>query len=259
MISERRIKVIHDLKEWSALREEWKNAGLTVGFVPTMGALHAGHGSLMDRAVAENDRVVVSIYVNPTQFNNPEDLKRYPQTLDADTKLAEKSGVAVVLAPNFAQMYPDSYKYRITENDLALKLEGAQRPGHFDGVLTVVMKLLNLVSAHHAYFGEKDFQQLELVKGMVAAFFLSVKIVACPTVREKDGLAMSSRNVHLDPSEREIAPRFASVLRESGSHIEATDRLKREGFEVEYVEDVGRRRLAAIRLGKVRLIDNVER
>lgn len=250
-------RVIKTLDEWRVLRAEWGSA--SVGFVPTMGALHDGHASLLRRARNENERVVLSIYVNPTQFNDPKDLQTYPSTLERDVEIAAREGVDVVLVPSYAQIYPDGYRYRVTETALATTLEGAHRPGHFDGVLTVVMKLLNLVRATRAYFGEKDHQQLSLVKGMAEAFFVPTEIIACPTLRERDGLAMSSRNVKLSSDARALAPRFAAALIEAPSADEARDRLQRDGFEVDYVEDVQGRRYGAVRIGGVRLIDNVTR
>lgn len=250
-------KVIRDLAEWRALRKKW--AGRTVGFVPTMGALHDGHASLLRRAKEENDFVVLSVYVNPTQFNDPKDLETYPATLERDVEVAGLAGVDVVLVPTYPQIYPDGYTYRVTESERSLELEGAHRPGHFDGVLTVVMKLLNLVGATKAYFGEKDHQQLSLVKGMTEAFFIPTEIVPCATLRERDGLAMSSRNVKLTPDDRKLAPRFAAALTEAPTVVEARERLAKDGFEVDYVEDVNGRRYGAVRLGNVRLIDNVAR
>ncbi|MES2965663.1 MAG: pantoate--beta-alanine ligase [Bdellovibrionota bacterium] len=250
-------RVIRDLAEWRKLRSEWP--GRTIGFVPTMGALHEGHASLLRRAREENEVVVLSIYVNPTQFNDPKDLEAYPATLDQDVAVATREGVDVVLTPTYPQIYPDGFRYRVTENQLANELEGAHRPGHFDGVLTVVLKLLNLVRPTRAYFGEKDHQQLSLVKGMAEAFFLETEIVPCATLRENDGLAMSSRNVKLSRDARELAPRFAAALFEAPTATEARMRLAKEGFEVDYVEDVANRRYGAVRIGGVRLIDNVTR
>ena len=252
-------KIVKDLREWMQIRRELKASGKSIGFVPTMGALHSGHGSLLERSRKENDVSLLSIYVNPTQFDNKEDLEKYPITLEADAKLAEGFGTDFILSPTYAQMYPDAYRYRVTEGDLSRKLCGAHRPGHFDGVLTVVMKLLNLAGADRAYFGEKDFQQLELVRGMAEAFFMETQIVPCPTVREADGLALSSRNVRLTAPEREKAPLFHKVLTSSNTPEEVRRQLNEAGFRVDYVEDVGRRRYGAAHLGNVRLIDNVER
>ncbi len=252
---------------WIAARDGLFKAGKTIGFVPTMGALHEGHLSLIRKARAENDIVLLSIFVNPTQFDNPEDLKKYPSTLPQDIELASANGCDHIITPNKEMMYPDGYRYRVSEADFSKKLCGAHRPGHFDGVLTVVLKLFNIAKATRAYFGEKDFQQLELIREMARAFFLEVEVLACPTLREADGLAMSSRNVRLSSSDRERAPMFAKILRESlhdGDSAEtARKRLEQLGFRVDYVEDLGlgtpqvRRRFGAVFLGDVRLIDNV--
>lgn len=230
----------------------------SVGFVPTMGALHAGHESLLKKSKSENEFNVLSIFVNPTQFNNANDLEKYPATWDQDLKMAEAVGVDAVFYPNYASIYPDDYKFKVSENDFSNKFCGAHRPGHFDGVLSVVLKLFQIVNPDKAYFGEKDFQQLTLIQGMVKAFFLPIEIVPVPTLREKDGLAMSSRNVRLSAQDREKAPLIYKALRESKSAAEASAKLSQSGFKVDYVEDIQNRRLAAASLGEVRLIDNVE-
>ena len=248
-----------DLKTWVQERNQLKASGKTIGFVPTMGALHPGHASLMKRARLENDIVVLSIYVNPTQFNNPDDLKKYPSTLDSDRVIAAKAGVDCLVLPLYEQIYPDAYRYKVSENDFSNQLCGAHRPGHFDGVLTVVMKLLNLVQPDRAYFGEKDYQQLQLIRGMTEAFFMPTEIVACPTLREEDGLAMSSRNLNLTADARSKAPVLRKVLLEAPTVEMARRELADEGFTVDYVEDISNRRFAAAFLGGVRLIDNVER
>ena len=246
----------------AALEEERRSRGTgTTGFVPTLGALHAGHVSLVRRAKAKNERAWASIFVNPAQFDDPGDLARYPRTLDADLAMLEDAGCDLVFLPRPEEIYRDEYRYRVTENALSLELEGASRPGHFDGVLTVVLKLLLLVRPERAYFGEKDFQQLRLVEGLVDAFFLDTRIVRCPTVREADGLAMSSRNRRLSPADRARAPALYRILEASfagrQSATDAETALAREGFDVDYVADLDGRRLAAVRLGGVRLIDNV--
>jgi pantoate--beta-alanine ligase len=245
-----------NVAEWRAARAGAGWTGHSIGFVPTMGALHEGHAALLARARAENERVVLSIFVNPTQFNDPNDLEKYPRTLDADIALA-RPFVDAVIAPSAAAMYPDSYHYRVTESELSLKWEGAHRPGHFDGVLTVVLKLLNLVQPTRAYFGEKDWQQLQLVRGMVEALWLPTQIVACPTIREGDGLAMSSRNRRLSVEGRRRAVEFSRALREASTANAAAARLRQNGFEVDYVDDAAGVRLGAVRLEGVRLIDNV--
>ena len=244
------------ISDWRTARAGADFAGRRVGFVPTMGALHSGHRSLLARARAENDLVVLSIFVNPTQFDNPADLECYPRTLDADLAMAEGL-VDCVLAPPPGELYADAYRYRVTESEFSRGGEGAHRPGHFDGVLTVVLKLLNLVQPHRAYFGEKDWQQLQLVRAMAQALFLPVEIIACPTVRETDGLALSSRNRRLSATGRARAAAFPRLLRESPEAGLAAQALAREGFEVDYVEERDGIRLGAVRLEGVRLIDNV--
>ena len=241
--------------EWRALQDA--HAGGTLGLVPTMGALHAGHLSLVRRSRQENAATVVSIFVNPTQFDQAPDLERYPRQTGKDLALLRDAGVDAVFLPAPEDIYPDGYLYRVSESDLSLKLCGAHRPGHFDGMLTVVMKLLNIVRPTRAYFGEKDFQQLLLVRGMAQAFFLDTEIVGCPVVREADGLAMSSRNQNLDVAQRRLAPTLHQVLRESTDSGGAYAQLRELGFDVDYVEDFQGRRLAAVRLGGTRLIDNV--
>lgn len=248
--------VYHQLAEWRAARASAAWTGKSIGFVPTMGALHAGHVELLRRARAENERVALSIFVNPTQFDDPGDLGRYPRTLEAD--LAAAHGlVDAVIVPQPGEIYTDDYRYRVTEYSLSNRWEGAHRPGHFEGVLTVVLKLLNLVQPTRAYFGEKDWQQLQLVQGMVAALFLPVEIIGCPTVRAADGLALSSRNARLSPAGRAQAALLAKILRESPTAAVAAASLTQAGFAVDYVDDAGYRRMAAVRLEGVRLIDNV--
>jgi len=222
-----------------------------------MGALHEGHLSLVRRSRAENNLTLVSIFVNPAQFGDPLDLAQYPRTLEADLATLRGEGVDLVFVPREQDLYPDGYRYRVTENELSTVLEGPSRPGHFDGVLTVVLKLLQIASADRAYFGEKDWQQLTLVRGMAEAFFLSTKIVACATVRETDGLAVSSRNRLIQPRDRKRAARFYRLLSVAPTAEAAARDLRESGFAVDYVEDRDGRRLGAVRLGDVRLIDNV--
>ncbi len=248
--------VCTNLARWRELRDSRPWSGREVGFVPTMGALHAGHAALLRRARAENELVVLSVFVNPTQFNDPKDLARYPRTLESDLELA-RPYVDAVLAPTPEELYPDGYRYRVTENVLSRRWEGVHRPGHFDGVLTVVLKLFNLVQPKRAYFGEKDWQQLQLVRGMVEALLLPIDIVACATVRDPDGVAMSSRNARLSPQARAQAAAFPEALKAAPSAAAATAALTAKGFLVDYVDDTEGRRLGAVRLEGVRLIDNV--
>ncbi len=249
--------VVEQAAAWRAERSAQIRAGTTLGFVPTMGALHEGHLSLVRRSRSDNDLTLVSIFVNPTQFNDRADLERYPRTLEADLVLLRAEGTDFLYLPREDDLYPDGYRYRVCEKGLSSELEGAHRPGHFDGVLTVVMKLLMIASADRAYFGEKDWQQLTLVKGMAEAFFLPTAVVACPTVREGDGLAMSSRNTRLPLSDRQQASEFYRALSSAPTADDAQLELRNAGFDVDYVEDRAGRRLGAVRLGGVRLIDNV--
>ena len=249
------MKTFQSIPSWQRFRTDIQ--GQSIGFVPTMGALHAGHASVVKKSINNNDITVVSIFVNPTQFDQEADLKAYPSQLESDLALLESLGVDYVLHPGYEELYPDEFRYRISENDFSKMLCGAHREGHFDGVLTVVMRLLNIVNPARAYFGEKDFQQLELIRGMVEAFFMPVEIVACPTIRETDGLALSSRNSLLDPEERKLAASLYRSLQSSQDAGAAARRLRESGFDVDYVQDLRGHRLAAASIGDVRLIDNI--
>ena len=244
-----------DLDTWRRYRHDadaW-----APGFVPTLGGLHAGHRSLVERSVRENECTVVSLFLNPTQFDEDADLEAYPAARADDLAALREWGVDHVLLPERAAMYPDDYRYRVSEDALSKRFCGAHRPDHFDGVLTIVLKLLNLVRPARAYFGEKEWQQLQLARGMAEACFLDTDIVACPVVRATDGLALSSRNARLDERQARLASSLHRSLVESATPGEAARRLAELGFEVDYVEDVEGRRLAAARLGDVRLIDNI--
>ncbi|ADR34913.1 pantothenate synthetase [Sulfuricurvum kujiense DSM 16994] len=252
----------------------------SVGFVPTMGALHIGHRTLIDAARKGNDTVVVSIFVNPTQFLPGEDLSKYPRREEADFKICSLSGIDILFYPDVNAMYGDD-EVRITAPDVrGFILEGASRPGHFDGVLTVVMKLFNIVRPTRAYFGKKDAQQLAMIIQMVNNFFMDVEIVPMETVRESDGLALSSRNVYLSPSERQEALKLSAALKSatkmvmqgnlSSSDIKTNMESILSPLDVEYVAIVNRAFesiekvvlgntiiLVAARVGTTRLIDNV--
>jgi len=249
------MKICTTLQEWRELRTGPAWASGSIGFVPTMGALHEGHLALLQMARAQNYRVVLSIFVNPTQFNDPTDLAKYPRNLDADAELA-RPYVDALIAPSADELYPDAYRYRVTESDLSRRWEGAHRPGHFDGVLTVVLKLFNAIRPDRAYFGEKDWQQLRLIQGMVQALLLPIEVVACPTVRDANGLAFSSRNRRLSDEGRRHAAEFPRALREAPTAEAAVEALRMRRFEVDYIEDHEDVRLGAVRLEGVRLIDN---
>jgi pantoate--beta-alanine ligase len=254
---------------------EW--ADETIGLVPTMGALHAGHRSLIDRARAENARVVVSVFVNPIQFGPGEDLARYPRPLEADVEMLREAGVDAVYLPRVEDMYPKGASTRVVVGGVAEPLEGAARPGHFEGVATVVTKLFWTVKPDRAYFGQKDAQQVAVVKRLAADLDTGIAIVVCPTVREADGLAVSSRNVYLNPAERAAAASLSQALRTASESYQAGVRdqgalkeLMRSviGQEplarIEYAELVdpgnfsspGTLAVLAVRFGGTRLIDN---
>jgi pantoate--beta-alanine ligase len=205
-------ETINQTREFSALK---RKEGLSIGFVPTMGALHDGHISLVRKAREENDIVICSIFVNPIQFNNPDDLKKYPRTLENDLQLLKDAGCDLVFNPSVDEMYPETVKKEYDFGDLANVMEGEFRPGHFNGVAIVVQKLFDITLPHRAYFGEKDYQQLQIIKALVRIENLDVEIRPCPISREKDGLARSSRNERLTPEMRRAVPYINLVLNEA--------------------------------------------
>jgi pantoate--beta-alanine ligase len=210
------IRVIETISQCATALDAARAAGLSVGLVPTMGALHAGHCSLVERASAECDLVVVTVFVNPLQFGDPDDIARYPRTLESDVELAAAGGAGIVFAPPVKEMYPGfpaAVATTVSVAGLGDHWEGASRPGHFDGVSTVVAKLFAMSGRCRAYFGEKDFQQLAVVRRMVRDLSLPVEIIGCPTVRDEDGLALSSRNVRLSPDQRRVALVLSRSLR----------------------------------------------
>ena len=275
------IQTIQELRtELDALRKE----GKTIGLVPTMGALHAGHASLVKRAVAENDVVVVSDFVNPTQFNDKNDLLKYPRTLDADCKLLEECGASFVFAPSVEEIYPEPDTRQFSYAPLDTVMEGKFRPGHFNGVCQIVSKLFLIVEPTRAYFGEKDFQQLAIIRELVRKYPFNLEIVGCPIVREADGLALSSRNARLSDEQRIQALQisktlFASVeyaqthtLAETKAFVESAISTA-EGLRLEYFEIVDGNSLQTVCdwkdssyivgcitvfCGEVRLIDNIK-
>ncbi len=230
----------------------------TIGFVPTMGALHSGHATLMQKSLAENEQTVVSIFVNPTQFNDKKDLEKYPSNFAGDLEMLQKLGVQILFAPPFLEMYPDNYNYQISEKEMSPLLCGNFREGHFNGVLTIVLKLFNIVRPTRAYFGEKDYQQYQLIKKMTEALFMNVEVVGCPLIRDENGLALSSRNKLLNGEQIRLAQKFAHVLSSEKSKQQVLEKLSDLGIETEYIEELWGRRLAAVKVGPVRLIDNVK-
>ncbi|MBC3786195.1 pantoate--beta-alanine ligase [Spirosoma utsteinense] len=255
-----------------------------VGLVPTMGALHEGHLTLIETARQAGDLVVASIFVNPVQFNNPDDLARYPRTLEEDCRMLEAAGCDIVFAPSVTEMYPNPPAMRLSFGDLETVMEGAHRPGHFNGVGIVVAKLFNIVQPQRAYFGQKDLQQVAVIRQLIRELSFPVELVRCPTVREPNGLAMSSRNRNLTPEERELAPALHEALtlaHDLLSEGQSTAQAKaavtgffsnNPNFRLEYVDIANADTLQpagevlapgqtaiclAVHLGKVRLIDNV--
>lgn len=277
------MKVYNFIVDIQRFVEEKHNLGLKVGFVPTMGALHDGHLSLINRAKKDNDIVVSSVFVNPIQFNNPTDLEKYPRTPERDIEKLEQAGCDAVFMPSVDEMYPEKVEDHYDFGDLERVMEGACRPGHFNGVAIVVRKLFEIVNPDRAYFGEKDFQQLAIIKKMVLNLDMNLEIVPCPIIRENDGLAMSSRNVRLNETERAIAPQIYETLNDAASRKNemtpaelrqyALDKFATiKEFDVEYVEITDEinlksienwnecehaRIFVALQLGPVRLIDNV--
>lgn len=241
--------IIHSVQELKQLVSAAKSAGKTVGLVPTMGALHEGHASLIDRSVKECDITVVSVFVNPTQFNDPNDLNHYPRTLDADCRLIEERGGDIVFAPSVEEIYPAPDTRVFSYPPIDTVMEGAKRPGHFNGVCQVVSKLFEMTTPDRAYFGEKDFQQIAVIRAMMKDLGFDFKLVACPIVREESGLALSSRNALLSEDERETAASIGKVLFESrrqmadrdvrATHDFVVNALNAiDGLEVEYFDIV---------------------
>lgn len=248
--------VFHDLNEWIDFRKKLSTE-LSIGFVPTMGNLHPGHASLFLTSQKENKHTIASLFVNPTQFNQADDFKNYPRTLEADIQLMEESGVDFCILPSDKAIYLDQYNYQVHEQQLCQLMEGKHRPGHFNGVLTVVMKLLHLAKPNRAYFGEKDYQQYLLIREMTKAFFMDVTIVPCPTIREPSGLAYSSRNTRLKAEQKSLAETFAQLFHQHDkSCMQIQAELAAQNIVVEYVEEYQNRRFAAVHIGEIRLIDN---
>lgn len=251
---EQTMQVIRDVASWKNIRSTLRG---TLGFVPTMGSLHEGHGVLLKKSVEENEHTLLSIFVNPTQFNEQSDFKHYPRNEESDFEFAKSLGVDFVFAPSVEEVYPDKQQFKIkTTHPLSQIMEGKFRPGHFEGMLTVVAKLLVLANSTRAYFGEKDYQQLRLVEELCKAFFLDTEIVSCATHRLPSGLPFSSRNARLSPDEMLLAERFAEVFHNGDSEDEIREKIEALGLPFDYILPYGDRLLAAVHVGKVRLIDN---
>ena len=227
------MRVVKTISELKSLISGYEQENKTVGLVPTMGALHAGHKSLVDRARKENDIVVVSVFVNPTQFNNKQDLATYPRTEERDCALLEAAGCDVVFMPAVEEVYPEPDNRQFDLGAVAEVMEGAHRPGHFNGVAQIVSKLFGFVEPDRAYFGEKDFQQIAVIRKMVQLEGFKLQIVACPIKREDDGLALSSRNVRLTAEQRQLAPNIYRVLKESCNFAKSHTVAETEKFVVD--------------------------
>lgn len=276
------MRVLTRRVEMAGLAASWRRRGESVGLVPTMGALHEGHASLLRRARRENRRAAVSVFVNPSQFGPREDYSRYPRPFAADRRLCAELGVDALYHPGVREVYPEGFATSVEVGGLSERLCGALRPGHFRAVATVVLKLLETVRPDRAYFGQKDYQQLIVVRRMAADLGLPCRVVGCPTVREPDGLALSSRNAYLSPEQRRQAPRLHAALRlgsalakRGANPTRLLSRVRREiagipGARIDYVtladarslQDARElkgelRLLAAVRLGRTRLIDNI--
>ena len=277
------MEVVNKIADLKAKVEALKGAGKSIGLVPTMGALHRGHASLVERSVKENDVTIVSVFVNPTQFNDKNDLANYPRTFEADRDLLASLGASIMFAPAAEEVYPEPDTRTFSYPPTDTVMEGAFRPGHFNGVAIVVRKLFEIVEPNRAYFGEKDFQQLAIICKLVKDYNINLEVVPCDIVREKDGLAMSSRNMRLNADERALAPLIYKVLRETVTNVETMSPAEMKAlalkkyadikqFDVEYVEIADETTLqtvtdwkdseharifVALQLGPVRLIDNL--
>lgn len=277
------MNIYKSIEDLQAFVEAERAKGLRIAFVPTMGALHAGHLSLVRRALTECDRCIVSVFVNPTQFNDPRDLETYPRTLEADSTLLASVGASALFAPEVSTIYPEEDTRTFDVGAVAEVMEGRYRPGHFNGVMQVVSRLFDIVRPDCAYFGEKDFQQIAVIRAMVRLIGSPVEIIACPIVREADGLALSSRNVRLSAEERREAPQIYRILSESRSwakemspqqviervteQINAVPHLRVEYFEIvdtdslqpiaSWSDSPAPHGCITVFCGEVRLIDNI--
>jgi len=276
------MEIIGSVKEMQMLSDRWRREGLRIGLVPTMGYLHEGHLSLMRRARKETDRVIATIFVNPTQFVAGEDYERYPVDRESDMKKTEQAGIDILFCPDVKEIYPEGYDTYVHVEKITERLCGKSRPGHFRGVTTVVAKLFHICKPHRAYFGKKDFQQLTVIKKMVDDLNMDIEIVGMPTVREKDGLAMSSRNEYLDKEERKAALCLSRSLRRAEEMVRngevSSARIAAEmkaiidaekGTDIDYIEICDPKNFdhvdavdkpvliaLAVKIGRARLIDN---
>ncbi|MBX3709416.1 MAG: pantoate--beta-alanine ligase [Gammaproteobacteria bacterium] len=249
------MNIVTEIDHWRAIKKQL--IGKSIGLVHTMGNLHAGHVSLCQRSKQENDITVAAIFVNPTQFNQARDFDLYPRTIDKDKAILEENKMDYLLLLNADILYPDQYQVQVHETEMSKILEGEHRPGHFTGMMTIVLKFLNIVQPTRAYYGEKDYQQLMLIKKMAEALFLPIGIIGCPTIREEDNVAFSSRNSRLTLEQRNHASHFPRLMQSTLNTEQITVELKKLGFKVDYIVDKWQRRLGAVWIDEVRLIDNI--
>lgn len=250
------MKIITSINEMKEIRKELQGS---VGFVPTLGGLHAGHTSLIEKSLEQNKITIVSIFLNPTQFNNLDDFKNYPSSIEQDKSILNLLNIPYLFMPTESEIYPYGYNYKISESKDSKILCGKYRSGHFEGVLTIVMKLLNLIKPTRIYLGEKDYQQLTLIKNMITDFFLDTEVISCPIIRDENGLALSTRNMRLTPEEKVTACLFAHILKNESDVKKAAEEITKLGLKIDYIEDWNSRRLAAVNINSIRLIDNVEK
>ena len=252
-------KIIRDISQWRDIRQNQIKTNQSIGLVMTMGNLHQGHASLLKKSLCENNISILTIFINPTQFDNKSDLNNYPNTESDDINIATKLGINYILIFNKKDLYPDDYKYQInTTSYISEIMEGKMRPDHFNGMLSIVLKMHCLTLPNKSYFGEKDYQQYQLVKEMIKAFLLPIEIIKCPIIRNKNNLALSSRNNRLNKQELILAEKFPEILSNFNINDEQVKQeLVNHNFKVDYIKTYNNRRFGAVYLNKIRLIDNI--
>lgn len=256
---DKKTQIIKNISNWKDIRKNI-DSNKTIGLVMTMGNLHQGHISLLDKSIAQNDINILTIFVNPTQFNNQDDFDKYPNTIDDDIKLATKTGVDFILIFSKDELYPDNYTYKLSTNSpISQVMEGEYRPGHFNGMLTIVLKMHCLTLPTKSYFGEKDYQQYQLIKDMIEAYLLPTEVISCPIIRAENNLALSSRNNRLSKDEIIHAAKFSNLLKDENlSDEQIINKLTELDFKVDYIQTTNNRRFGAVYINDVRLIDNIE-
>ena len=252
-------EIIRDISKWRDIRKNKIQNNTSIGLVMTMGNLHQGHVSLLQKSISENNISILTIFINPTQFDNESDLDNYPKTELEDINIATKLGINYILIFNKKDLYPDDYKYQIhTFSPISEIMEGKMRPNHFNGMLSIVLKMHCLIMPNKSYFGEKDYQQYHLIKEMIEAYLLPTEIIKCPIIRNNNNLALSSRNNRLNKKELILAEKFPEILSNFNINDEQVKQeLVNHNFKVDYIKTYNNRRFGAVYLNKIRLIDNV--